>query len=226
MVAASCSTRRRIKSTSCVYSAGDCGKSVRAQAGAWDACRPAPAAYSALLSFEGGAFASLTYSGFAHFDSDELMKWIGEGGQSKDPAVYGSARRALAGAKDAAAERKLKALHSYGTANDSVHPSSSPLQHPHFGFVIASCDGADLRPFPDGVMIYGNETVRFDPLPPPDVPRGEVIDELIAAIDGNTPLHGGKWALATMEICLAMQASAREQRDIFLHHQVGVPAGL
>ena len=58
-------------------------KSVRAQAGAWDESRPTIAAYSALLTFENGAFASLTYSGFAHFDSDELMNWIGEGGQTK-----------------------------------------------------------------------------------------------------------------------------------------------
>ncbi|MGZ5803388.1 MAG: Gfo/Idh/MocA family protein [Xanthobacteraceae bacterium] len=205
--------------------AGGLGKSVRAQAGTWDASRPAPAAYSALLSFEGGAFASLTYSGFAHFDSDELMKWIGEGGQSKDPAAYGSARRALAGARDAEAESKLKAARSYGSGEDSLRrAAASPIQHPHFGFLIASCDGADLRPLPDGVMIYGNESVRFDPLPPPDVPRGEVIDELIAAIDGKAPLHSGKWALATMEVCLAMQASAREQREVLLHHQIGVPA--
>src|SRR5438067_9519584 len=46
-------------------------KSVRAQTGAWDAARPTEGAYSALLTFENGAFASITYSGYAHLDSDE-----------------------------------------------------------------------------------------------------------------------------------------------------------
>jgi phthalate 4,5-cis-dihydrodiol dehydrogenase len=52
-------------------------KSVRAQAGAWDATRPTEGAYSALVTFESGAFASLTYSGYGHFDSDEFQGWIG-----------------------------------------------------------------------------------------------------------------------------------------------------
>src|SRR5260221_4590125 len=61
-------------------------KSVRAGTGAWDPARPTEGAYSALLTFEDGAFASITYSGYAHFDSDEFTGWIGEGGQRKDPA--------------------------------------------------------------------------------------------------------------------------------------------
>ena len=53
-------------------------RSVTASTGAWDASRPTEGAYSALLSFENGAFASATYSGYGHFDSDELCGWIGE----------------------------------------------------------------------------------------------------------------------------------------------------
>ena len=58
--------------------------SVRAATGAWDATRPTEGAYSALLTFEDGAFASLTYSGYGHFDSDEFQGWVGEMGQAKD----------------------------------------------------------------------------------------------------------------------------------------------
>src|SRR5581483_7812494 len=64
-------------------------KSVSAATGAWDRTRPTEGAYSALLTFEGGAFASVTYSGYGHFDSDELMGGIDEMGQRKDPARYG-----------------------------------------------------------------------------------------------------------------------------------------
>jgi phthalate 4,5-cis-dihydrodiol dehydrogenase len=55
------------------------------------------------------------------------------------------------------------------------------------------------------------------------VPRAEVIDELYAAVvSGRKPLHDGRWAMATLEVCLAMLQSARERRDIVLEHQVGV----
>src|SRR5439155_26489835 len=59
--------------------------SVRAATGAWDAARPTEGAYSALLTFDNGGFASLTYNGYGHFDSDEFSGWIGEMGQRKQP---------------------------------------------------------------------------------------------------------------------------------------------
>jgi phthalate 4,5-cis-dihydrodiol dehydrogenase len=34
----------------------------------------------ALLTFHDGASASLTYNGYAHFDTDEFTNWIGEMG--------------------------------------------------------------------------------------------------------------------------------------------------
>ena len=60
-------------------------KTVRAATGAWDATRPTEGSYSALLTFQDGAFASLTYGGYGHFDSDEFQGWIGEMGQTKTP---------------------------------------------------------------------------------------------------------------------------------------------
>jgi phthalate 4,5-cis-dihydrodiol dehydrogenase len=76
---------------------------------------------------------------------------------------------------------------------------------------------------PDGVMIYQHGTARLDPLPPPAIPRVEVIDEVYAAIvDGKAPLHDGAWATATLEVCLAVLQSAREGRELALRHQVAV----
>ena len=60
-------------------------ESVRAATGAWDRTRPTEGAYAALLTFATGAFASLTYSGYGNFDSDEFQGWIGEMGQKKAP---------------------------------------------------------------------------------------------------------------------------------------------
>jgi phthalate 4,5-cis-dihydrodiol dehydrogenase len=207
------------------YLAGGDVKSVRALTGAWDGNRPATGAYSALLTFADGAFASLTYSGFAHFDSDEFMSWIGEGGQPKDGMRYGGARRAL-GATSGAEEAAWKNSRIYGGANFSEPRSlfNLELRHPHFGVVVASCDHADLRPTADGVMIYNDQEQHFETLPPPTVPRGEVIDEFYAAaVGGKPPLHDGAWATATMEVCLAMLESAQTQRDMTLKHQVVLP---
>lgn len=178
-------------------------RSVRAQTGNWDAARRTEGAYSALLTFDDGAFASLTYSGYAHFDSDELMGWVGEMGSRKDPAQYGVARKTLDD-RQKYAPRKLHAQ----------------THHQHFGFLLASCEHADLRPLPDGVMIYGDEEKRLDPLPAPSVPRVEVIDELCKAIFLNErPLHDGEWGMATLEVCLAMLESAREGKDVQLRRQ-------
>src|SRR5882762_3665247 len=63
---------------------GGMAKSVRAATGAWDTARPTEGAYSALLTFQNGAFASLVYGGYGHFDSDEFSGWVGEMGQQKD----------------------------------------------------------------------------------------------------------------------------------------------
>jgi phthalate 4,5-cis-dihydrodiol dehydrogenase len=72
-------------------------------------------------------------------------------------------------------------------------------------------------------MIYGDGEKHLETLPKPRVPRAEVIDELYAAVvSGRKPLHHGSWAMATLEVCLAMLQSARERRDIVLEHQVGV----
>ena len=192
-------------------------KSVRAATGAWDAARPTEGAYSALLTFRSGAFASLTYGGYGHFDSDEFLGWTGEMGQAKTP--YARAAQRFASPE---AEAAAKSARNYGGA--SYQPAANPpLAHQNFGLLIASCERAELRPLPDGVMIYQDGTARLDPLPPPSVPRGEVIDELYdAVVRGVAPLHDGAWARATLEVCLAILRSAREGREIALEHQVSV----
>ena len=198
-------------------------KSVRALSGAWDATRPIEGAYSALLSFDNGAFATLTYSGYAHFDSDELAGWIAESGHPKNPEDYGAARALLRGIATPSEELALKTARNYGGTDSAKSPVSHSASrfHQHFGLLIASCDRADLRPGPKGITIYGDDTRRFEPVPPPQIPRSEVIDELHAAIfAGKKPLHSGEWSLATMEVCFAMQQSAREGREVQLKHQV------
>ena len=184
-------------------------RSVRAFTGDWDPRRPTVGAYSCLLGFDGGVSASLAYSGYAHFDSDELMGWIGEMGQKKDPKAYGLARKGLKGN-----ESRLKARRNYGGAE---FKQGKPVAHQHFGLFVVSCEKADLRPLPTGVMIYGEREKRLERLPRPRIPRVEVIDELYgAAVKGKPPVHSGEWAMATLEVCLSLLRSAREGKEIVL----------
>jgi phthalate 4,5-cis-dihydrodiol dehydrogenase len=194
--------------------AGGMALSVRAATGAWDPARPTEGAYAAFIAFAEGVAATITYSGYDRFDSDELCGWIGETGMPKDPAPYGAARAQLRQTPEAV----LKRVRSYGVAEA---PGPARRRHEHFGMVIATCERADLRPLPEGVMIYGDEARALHELAAPTVPRVEVIDEIYGAVRrGRTPLHRGEWGLATLEVCLAILRSAREGSEVPLAHQV------
>ncbi|MEO6564735.1 MAG: Gfo/Idh/MocA family oxidoreductase [Casimicrobiaceae bacterium] len=195
--------------------------SVDACTGAWDPQRPTEGAYSALLRFDDGCFAAASYTGYAHFDGDELMDDVGEMGWRKAATDYGVARRRL---RDATvAEDALKAARNYGGSAWSAAAASAPAAHPHFGFVLASCDRADLRPTPTGIWIYEDAQRRFEPVPLDPVPRGELISELVGAvIDGVPPRHDGAWGRATLEATLAILEAAKLQAPVRLNRQVAV----
>lgn len=206
--------------------AGGRVKSVRASVGVWDPARPTEGAYQAFLTFENDVTAAISYSGYGHFDTDEFCDWIGETGLRKDPERYGAARAALQGL-GGDAELALKQQLNYGGPRYKPPHGVTPttLWHQHFGLLVASCERGDLRPQPHGVMIYGDSARRFEALDPPPVPRSEVIDELCAAVfEGKAPLHGGAWAMATMEVCFAILESAQRQSEIKLSHQCGLDA--
>jgi phthalate 4,5-cis-dihydrodiol dehydrogenase len=194
--------------------AGGPVRSVRAQTGAWDGARPVDGAYSAFLTFESGVCASLTYSGYGHFDSDALCDWVGETGKNRDPNDHGAARRRLQNL-GADAEAALRSGRGYGHAPTAVEANAT--FHEHFGFIVVSCERADLQLRPWGVLVHGDtERSRHD-LPPPTVPRREVIDECYAAVvNGVAPLQDGNWGTATMEVCLALLRSSRERCEILL----------
>jgi len=212
--------------------------SVRAVTGAWDPERITEGACSALLTFENGVFANLTYSGYAHFDSNELVDWVAESGMPANPDNYGATRRALAG-KSKDEELAFKAQQNYGgpgyrgfdpkAGNPDVDPRTGKATggrfHQNFGFLLASCDHADLRPTSKGVGIYADAERRFDPLPVRPFPRMEVMDELYdAVVHDKRPVHDGRWGLATMEVCFAILESARTGKDVALRHQVDTPS--
>ena len=192
-------------------------RSVRAQASVLDPLRPTEGSCVAFLQFEGGVAASLVYSGYDHFDSDEWHFNIAERGADKSLA-HGSARRALAGATEEAALRTEN--YAYGSRN-----VSQPAHQPHFGLTIVTCAKGDLRASADGVFVYDANGKRELALPPAAGMGGrrEVLDDMHSSIrTGRKPVHDGRWGKATVEVALAILSSAREGREVMLKHQVSV----
>ena len=199
---------------------------VQACTGQWDAARPTEGAYSALLKFESGAFANLTYNGYGHFDSDVWMDHVGEIGNAKPASEsakrFGTARKRLATTNTYNQESQLKAARNYG---GSLYQPTAQNEdaYQHFGPVLVSCEKADLRLTPKGLWMYGPEHETFEALPTPAYPRKEVIDELWGALrEGKFLLHSGTWARATTEVCLSLLEAAQTGQAIHLKHQVAV----
>lgn len=202
-------------------------RSVRSMAWALDPKRPTEGSHLTFLQFVNGAAASMVFSGYDFFDSDEFHFWVGENGVEKAPDRHGQARAALRRLGDRDTEAAVKAAGGYGaTADPAPAPRAAARHHhPHCGVTIASCARGDLRASADGVLIYGCDGVREVSVPGggafPD--KGGVIAELYDCIvKGREPLHNGRWGKATMEVSLAVLASARERREIFLSCQVPV----
>lgn len=192
---------------------------VRAMADVLDSSRPTEGSCMAMLSFADGAAASLVYSGYDRFDSDELHGWIGESGQPKI-ANHGSTRRALAAMHTSGEEAQARSQR-YGYGGDRKWgPQPGQRWHqPHFGTLIVSCEKADMRQSADGVLLYSADGVREIEVPfINDRPgRSDVLDELYGAVaNGILPVHDGRFARGTLEVCLAIQESSRKRSEVAL----------
>jgi phthalate 4,5-cis-dihydrodiol dehydrogenase len=186
-------------------------RSVRAIAQRLDPSRPTEGLASALLQFGSGAAATITYSGYDHFDADEFHFWIAESGTPKSADQHGAARRALLGRNE---DETALRVRNFALGARRYEP---PAHQPHFGAMIVTCAEADLRASRDGVLIYGRDGVRELALPRrPGVPgRREVLDDLYGAVrHGHAPLHDARFGRATVATALAILQSAREGREV------------
>lgn len=181
--------------------------------GAWDSKRPTEGAYSMLIDFENNLFASLTYSGYAHFDGDRLIGDISETGVPK-PDYRGGARQRLATVND---ESVFKRSRGFTSLTDCPHAET----HEHFGQTFVFGDHGDLRLTPDGVEL-SCDGVRSFHKAPFRTNRAEVFDSLYAAIrERRPPIQDGAWGRSSLEICHALLASAKCGNTINLQFQKG-----
>lgn len=204
--------------------AGTPARAVRAITGSWDARRPTEGAYSALLSFDDGVWANLTYSGYGFFDTDVWMNGVGEMGTPKSPLDHSATHRKHAQMQNETAEAQAKAERNFGGRDYAGIDTVAPDNYQHFGPVIVSCERADLQLLPIGVQVIDASGAELHGLAPPTVARKEVVDEIWAAARlGQAPLHDGQWSMATMEVCLALLQSSTLGQDIILRAQTPTP---
>jgi len=187
-------------------------RSVRAHMGALDPARPAPGHCTALLFLENDVAASITFSAYDFFDSDELHHWVAEGGTDKPRDRHGGTRAAfLARTNEVEAHRAL-AFGARALANDQPHL-------PHFGVVIVTCERGDLRLSPNGVLIHGLEGTREVAVPrgPGRPGQGDALDALWAALRENRRcVHDARWGRATVQVVRAILQSAESRSEVLL----------
>ncbi len=205
------------------FIAGGMVRSVKASIYDLDPQRHTEGSCLAFLDFSNGVSATLTYSGYDHFESSELSNNQGP----KNPFEYGSSRRKLSSVSSVEDEKALRVDTGFGGVN-SVYRSqkiigTESLLQGELGSFLITCEKGDLRMLPDGIGAYsdqGYELITPDPWLGMQG-RGAVIEELYHAIFADRKIvHDGRWAKATMEVCIAMLESAKTKKEISLEFQV------
>jgi phthalate 4,5-cis-dihydrodiol dehydrogenase len=106
-----------------------------------------------------------------------------------------------------------------GPVSKSMSSGNAGRKQPHFGFILASCERADLRPSADGVLVYGDAGVSEVPAVQGNgaYGQGDTIDELYDAITGRAPvLRNAEWGRDTVRVCLAVLKSSVTGEQIML----------
>jgi phthalate 4,5-cis-dihydrodiol dehydrogenase len=205
------------------FLAGGKARSIRAATGIYDPSRPTEGSYQAFIEFESDVTATLVYSGYDFFDTDEYHEWIGETGLPKADNAHGKARAGLMPVSGTPKESEMRSMFAYGNPLPTALLGEGEQHQPHFGEVIVSCEGADFRPSANGVYVHSATGKQEVPVKASLGAPGwsEVVDELYLAVIHDKPLvHDARWARATVEVCLAIFDSASQKREIELQHQV------
>ncbi len=198
-----------------------------------DSLRGVLGGYTALLTFAGGASANIVFDARGFFDVAELFGWIGEGGQPKEPDRPFTMRRNFKEVDALGPELREQRLHEqkelgrYGakavTAEEwALWGYSFGQEHhqPFFGLTVASCERGAIRQSADGLYIYGETEVSEISLASAQRGRAAELMELYGGVVEGRPLvHDARWATGTIEVCLAIEASARLQAEVPLVHQ-------
>jgi phthalate 4,5-cis-dihydrodiol dehydrogenase len=184
--------------------------------------RPCPGYFSAFLEFEDGLSATMSYNGHGYIQGWEFLPW-GEtpARQRSSDAGYAYRRDLQSGQADELSSRET--LRFGGPSGPYGFESDGNWTPSDAGLVIASFERGEVRQSATGLYVYDDAGRHDEPLSGASSARQNEVRELRGAIEGGlSPLHDGRWGMATMEVVLALMESSSERREIELHHQVAV----
>jgi phthalate 4,5-cis-dihydrodiol dehydrogenase len=201
--------------------AGGMVRSLRGTVDVWDPNRRVSGCYTAYLDFEEGTVATAINSGYDHFDSREFV----QRGFSVDLASHAKARRELRAAPDAAWEERAAREERYGgarTRSNEPRPAQPSLGWIMGGPLLASFDKGDVRMTPGGLTVYGDDELREIKLgvKGEDGRDGRINTFYDAIVRGRPLPADGAWGMATLEVILAIEESARTRKEALLRHQI------
>lgn len=183
--------------------------------GQWDSTRKTEGAYSALIRFDNEVVANITYSGYAHYNSDEMMGWVNELGVAGGERRLFPTRLQLDTALKTGGEIHYKNEQAYGRGWSANDLKGAVEYHQHFGHLVISCEGADIVPKAEKIEIFADGEYICEHLVNPEIPRKEVVDEMFDAVSGKCPpLHTGIWAMETLNLCISLRRGRYERHEL------------
>ena len=113
-------------------------------------------------------------------------------------------------------------------AASSNHPARlRPPTEPDHSFTwiphcltVLSCERGDVRVGRESIVVYGAEQRQEMPVRREDRPGTVASDFYDAIALERRPVYDGRWGKANLEVCLAIEESARTGTDVLLSHQV------
>lgn len=208
-------------------------RSVRAQTGRWLEARPVPGYYTAFLEFEDGTPATIMHNGYGYFVMSELYPWVAADERFTDADRARMRRDLLSGTRDEDGEKADWRIGGRRDPTKKKHAGRPGWKPFDLGPVEVSCERGVMRSAENGIVVYsdrGREELDLRDLQRPEAdPSGgltlSILGELYDSVVNGRPLfHDGAWGRATLEVVVALIASARERREIMLSRQVAMPA--
>jgi hypothetical protein len=184
----------------------------------------APGYYTAILEFESGIPASLTYNGYGYFMMSDLITWPYAGGRNTADDRIRARKEVRSGQQDMEAAKESWRMGGERESTEPPEAARARPEHPKFigdlGLLIVSCERGDIRQSPNGLYIHGDDGVREVAVLDDSDNRAIELEELYDAVMFGRPVyHDGQWGLSTLEVCLGMLESAREHREVQMTHQ-------
>ncbi len=201
-------------------------KNVRGTFGQWLKGRTIPGYYAAFMEFENGVSSVAIHNGYGYFVASELVPW-GDALTRYTPQERNQIRKQIASGTRKEDEEKL-ALRIGGEAENRIFRQErhdEAWKPNDLGIVIVSCERGEIRQSAHGIYVYTDEGVKEYLIDANPLGRDQELQELYNAVRLGKPVyHSGAWGMATLEVGLAINESAKTGKCIDLHHQIEMPA--